>query len=199
MSAIGSSVTEMDIRWNDELADQLDWHWRNQLRERLSGLTDDEYFWEPVDNSWSVRPRGTSPAPVQGGSGEWTIDFEFPEPSPAPVTTIAWRLAHVVVGVLGARNAGHFGGPPVDYQSFEYAGTAEGALAQLDEQYAAWVSGVRSLGEEGLTRPCGSTEGPYGDMPMGKLVLHINREVIHHGAEIALLRDLYVNRAHPPR
>jgi hypothetical protein len=26
-------------------------------------------------------------------------------------------------------------------------------------------------------------------------VLHINREVIHHGAEIALLRDLY--RARP--
>jgi hypothetical protein len=26
---------------------------------------------------------------------------------------------------------------------------------------------------------------------MAALVLHINREVIHHGAEIALLRDLY--------
>ena len=26
------------------------------------------------------------------------------------------------------------------------------------------------------------------------LVLHINRELIHHGAEIALLRDLYVHR-----
>jgi hypothetical protein len=25
------------------------------------------------------------------------------------------------------------------------------------------------------------------------LVLHINRELIHHGAEIALLRDLYVH------
>jgi hypothetical protein len=28
-------------------------------------------------------------------------------------------------------------------------------------------------------------------MPLAELVLHINREVIHHGAEIALLRDLY--------
>ena len=26
---------------------------------------------------------------------------------------------------------------------------------------------------------------------MAGLVLHINREAIHHGAEIALLRDLY--------
>jgi hypothetical protein len=29
---------------------------------------------------------------------------------------------------------------------------------------------------------------------MGVLVLHINRETIHHGAEIALLRDLYRDR-----
>ena len=27
------------------------------------------------------------------------------------MTTIAWRIAHLVVGVLGARNAAHFGGP----------------------------------------------------------------------------------------
>ena len=26
---------------------------------------------------------------------------------------------------------------------------------------------------------------------MAELVLHINRETLHHGAEIALLRDLY--------
>jgi len=28
---------------------------------------------------------------------------------------------------------------------------------------------------------------------MAELVLHINREAIHHGAEIALLRDLYAH------
>lgn len=29
---------------------------------------------------------------------------------------------------------------------------------------------------------------------MADLLLHIHREVIHHGAEIALLRDLYLRR-----
>jgi hypothetical protein len=29
---------------------------------------------------------------------------------------------------------------------------------------------------------------------MAELVLHINREAIHHGAEVALLRDLYAAR-----
>lgn len=28
---------------------------------------------------------------------------------------------------------------------------------------------------------------------MAELVLHINREMIHHGAEIACIRDLYVH------
>jgi hypothetical protein len=39
--------------------------------------------------------------------------------------------------------------------------------------------------------PTGPTEGPYADAPVAQLVLHINREVLHHGAELALLRDLY--------
>jgi hypothetical protein len=32
---------------------------------------------------------------------------------------------------------------------------------------------------------------PFPEEPMAGLVLHISREVIHHGAEISLLRDLY--------
>jgi hypothetical protein len=52
---------------------------------------------------------------------------------------------------------------------------------------------VEALGEDGLTNPCGTTEGPFADAPMAALVLHIHRELIHHGAEIALLRDLYLH------
>lgn len=47
------------------------------------------------------------------------------------------------------------------------------------------------LGSDGLARPCGPVEGPYAEASMAALVLHINREVLHHGAEICLLRDLY--------
>ena len=175
------------------LVDQLGFHWDRQLRPRLDGLTDEEYLWEPVPG-WSVRPRGQGTAQIEGGRGDWTIDWAFPQPDPAPVTTIAWRIGHLVVGVLAMRNASHFGGPPADYFSWNYAGTAKEALAQLDEEYARWVAGVRSLGAEGLARPCGPAEGPWAQAPLAALVLHINREVIHHGAEIALLRDLYAHR-----
>ncbi|MHA6625771.1 DinB family protein [Pseudonocardia sichuanensis] len=181
----------MGIDWTTQLVEQLEWHWQGHLRPKLHGLTDDEYFWEPAPGSWNVRPRGTSPAPVQAGSGGFTIDFAFPEPDPPPVTTIAWRIGHVVVGVFGARAGSHFGGPAMDYQSHAYAGTAEEALRQLDETYDAWISGVRGLDDAALARPVGPAEGPWAEHPMATLVLHIHREAIHHGAEILLLRDLY--------
>jgi hypothetical protein len=164
--------------WTAQLADQLDYHWTNQLRPRLDDLTDEEYFWQPVPDCWTVHPDGS-------------IDFTYPEPQPTPFTTIAWRLAHVIVGVLAMRNHFHFGGPPADYQSWNYATDAKTALQQLDDAYANWISGVRGLDAEALARPIGPNEGPWADYAMSELILHINREVIHHGAEIACIRDLY--------
>ncbi|MFD7660506.1 DinB family protein [Actinosynnema sp. NPDC059797] len=181
----------MNLDWTAQLVDQLDWHWQRHLRPGLDDLTDEEYAWEPVAGCWSVRPRGASTAPMALGDGDLVLEFALPEPVPAPVTTISWRLAHVVVGVLGARVASHFGGPPADYGTFAYAATAAGALAQLDEVYARWREGVAGLGERDLARPCGPAEGPYAEHPLAALVLHVNREVLHHGAEVLLLRDLY--------
>lgn len=177
--------------WNPLLREQFSWHWTTQIRPRLAGLTDDEYFWEPAADCWNVHPRGTSTAPVQAGGGAMTIDFAFPPPDPAPFTTISWRLGHVIVGVLGMRNASHFGRAATDYQSFEYAENAQQALEQLDTEYDRWEAGVAELGEDGLARLCGPAEGPYAEYPMAALVLHINRELIHHLSEVCLLRDLY--------
>ncbi|MFY9929707.1 MAG: DinB family protein [Streptosporangiaceae bacterium] len=181
-----------DVNWNFQLAEQLDWHWREQLRPRLDGMTDAEYRWEPVPGTWNVRPRGTGTAPVQAGTGDFTIDFAFPQPDPPPLTTIAWRLGHIIVGVLGMRVAAHFGGPPCEYDTHRYPGDAATALAQLDEAYAGWITGVRGLSPGDLARPIGPAEGQWAEHTMAELVLHINREVLHHGAEVALLRDLYL-------
>ncbi|WP_250006313.1 DinB family protein [Actinoplanes sp. M2I2] len=184
----------MDVDWNETLREQWEWHWNHQVRARLDGLTDDEYFWSPVPDAWNVRPRGTSTAPVQAGGGDHTIDFAMPEPVPPPFTTIAWRLGHVIVGVLAARNAAHFGAPAASYEEWDYAGTGAGARAQLEEQLGVWLDGVRGLGSSGLAEPCGDRE-PFPELPMAALVLHIHRELIHHLSEVALLRDLYAKGA----
>lgn len=177
------------------LSEQLSWHFENRARPRLDGLTDEELHREPLVDCWGVRRRSS---PEQKGSGDWTIDFGHPAPDPAPVTTIGWRLAHVIVGVLGARAASHFDATfswgIADYDAWPYAGTADEALAQLDATYAAWSGGVRGLTVDDLHRRVGPAEGPWAEHSMGELVAHINREAIHHLAEIALLRDLYAHR-----
>jgi hypothetical protein len=172
----------MSVNWHAEIVEQLDWHWRTLLRPRLDGLTDDEYFWEPVPGCWTIRP---------ASSGTFTIDWAWPTPEPPPVTTIAWRLAHIAGPVLGIRASSHFGDGSVTLESIIWPGSAAHALAWLDRSYAAWKAGVDGLDEAALARPVGPAEGPWHEHPMAALLCHINREVIHHGAEIALLRDLY--------
>lgn len=194
MTTETSTTQTSATTYRDLLVEQLDWHWTNQLRPRLDGLTDEEYLWEPTPGAWNIRPRGQGTTGFQGGAGNYTIDWEYPPPSPAPVTTIAWRLAHITIGVFAMRVHGHFGGPVADYETWDYAGTAQGALTQLDDAYAAWLAGVRTWSDADLLVPSGPAEGPWHEIPRAGLILHINREVIHHGAEIALLRDLWAHR-----
>jgi hypothetical protein len=184
-------VADESARVLGAAVEQLASHWDNHLRPKLDRLSDAEYLWEPAEGCWNVRRRGESDAPVQGGGGEFIVEFAFPEPSPPPVTTIAWRLAHLIVGVFGSRAANHFGAPAIDYFTHDVSGDAAGALAQLDSTYDAWMSGVRNMAPERLWEPIGPTEGPFADVPYLGLILHINREALHHGAEILVLRDLY--------
>ena len=142
----------MDIDWNAELVDQLESHWQHQLRPRLNGLTDDEYFWQPVPGCWTISRRGESSAPVSLGAGEFTMDYARPPHEREPVTTIAWRLSHLI-DVFGPPAVSHFGDPPADHPAASYPGTAKEALRRLDEGHDAWVGDVRGLGAAGLPGP----------------------------------------------
>ena len=49
-----------------------------------------------------------------------------------------------------------------------------------------WVDGVARPRRGGpAPARAAPAEGPYADEPLAALVLHIHREVIHHGAESA--------------
>ncbi|WP_375423188.1 DinB family protein [uncultured Friedmanniella sp.] len=182
------------LDWTELLADQCGWLWSVQVPPRLTGLADEEYFWEPVPGCWSVRPRGRGVA-EEVGAGAMVLDVAFPAPDPAPVTTIAWRLAHLLVGVFGERNARYFGGPDVSYHSTDYPPTAADPLHRLDREVDRWLAGVRGLTGADLVQHC--REPGFESDPMAGLVQHINREAIHHCAEIALLRDLFAHRPRP--
>ncbi|MBB4854938.1 hypothetical protein HNP40_002330 [Mycobacteroides chelonae] len=78
--------------------------------------------------------------------------------------------------------------------TYDYPVTAADALDRLDLMYAAWRAGVLGKDEVSLALPVGPAEGPWSEKPFLTLALHINRELLHHGAEIGLLRDLYVGQ-----
>jgi hypothetical protein len=154
------AMTSRTTDWSRELRRQLEDHWTGQLRPRLAGLTDEEYLWEPVPGCWSIRPRGTSTAPIQGGSGALVIEFAAPAPAPAPapVTTIAWRIGHVVVGVLAMRSASHFGGPAADCLSWDYPPSADDALASRRACASSTRRVQRGRSDGGLR----AADGPRG-------------------------------------
>ena len=188
----------MAIDWNGEVLDQVESHWQQRLRPRLDGLSDDEYFWQPVPGCWTISRRGESQAPISYGPGDFTWDYGPVTVDPEPMTTIAWRLGHLIE-CLASMNSSHFGGPEASVETFDYPGTAEKALQQLDDVYGTWVSGVRALGTAGLAEPQGPTSpAEFADAPVARLVLYTSVEVFHHGAEICLLRDLYL-RSRSPR
>lgn len=173
------------------LVEQLEFYWDVHLRPRLEGLTDEEYFWEPVEGCWSLR---------RGADGAFRLDAQSPPPSPPPVTTIAWRLVHVGATIFANRASAFFGDGSVPddadmadprHVPTDLPGSAEDAIAFLERTYRQWHDGISSLDEAGMRTPLGPKGGPYAKDPMAALVAHINRETMHHGAEIALLRDLW--------
>jgi len=64
------------------------------LARAWEGLTDEEFFWEPFTTTWSIRRQDQCRTPNPFGVGEWVADFAVPEPTPVPLTTIAWLYWH---------------------------------------------------------------------------------------------------------
>ena len=69
---------------------------------------------------------------------------------------------------------------------------ADDAIGFVEAQLRGLDAGPGHGSEgEDLSKEAGPAEVPHTKAPFATLILHINREVMHHGAEVALLRDLY--------
>jgi len=181
--------------WGAQLVDQLDFYVEAHLLPRLDGLDDEEYFWGPVDDCWSVRA---------DASGEWHIEHPPVNGDGGErVTTIAWRMAHVAVLNLGTRARCFFDpdtddtAPNMFHQSWMPAvpAGADQARELLVAMWQQWRDGVLTLSDERLAASVGPRGGPFAEEPFAGLVLHVSRETMHHGGEIGVLRDLYRARS----
>lgn len=176
------------------LLDQLQTS-RDLAAARLEGLTDDEYRWEPAPGAWSVRRRGETASPAPFGAGDWLLDGAWPDPEPAPPTTIAWRLGHLYSG-FALRWEWTFGGREKLGDALPFTPSAAEALDRLWSTVDRWRDDVAGLSEAQLDT-VGFGQYPYGldpHLPIVCIAWWVNREVIHHTAEVALLRDLWAAR-----
>jgi DinB superfamily len=159
-------------------------------------MTTEEYLWEPVPDSWSVRPRGNGPGPratLLRGAGEWGRDSAEPEaPYPPPFTTIAWRLSHISE-MLMLRSDYTTGSHVLTSDTYATSGEAASAIAAFVAASDAWRGTLLSCDDAALDT-VGLSAYPYGSDAQEvfiDIVWWVNQEILHHGAEIALLRDLY--------
>jgi hypothetical protein len=149
----------------------------NRFRPRLDGLDDDEYLWEPAPLAWSVRETAAG----------LRFDFGLLPVAPAPITTIAWRLTHVIDllredrcwRVLGVE-------PAADADEVWITTSAIEALELFERAFATW------RGYLDATDPARLFEATEGWPDRFTFALHIIDELIHHAAEVSLLRDLYL-------
>jgi hypothetical protein len=163
-----------------------------QLATRLGGLSDAEYFWEPVPHCWSIRPRGQQRTTMVRGGGAWVLERMTPDPAPPPFTTIAWRLGHL--GATMFLRADHtIGTKSSTHDSYDYPGSAAAAVAALVAAGSAWREALIMADDAALDQVgrCSYPSGSDPDDPFIDIVWWENQELLHHGAEIALLRDLY--------
>jgi DinB superfamily len=172
----GSLLTAFDHVWD-------------RLTGRLGGLTDEEYFWEPVAGCWSLRRDDAGRWRLDGGGGGG------PAPDPVPVTTIAWRLGHLGGLAVGGFADRRFGAGTLTVAQIDFPAGAAAVPGFLDEHYRAWRAGLAGLSPQEWAAPLGPAWGGFAESNTVDLALHVLDEMIHHGAEVGLLRDLYADRS----
>ena len=149
------------------------------IRARVEGLTDAEFWWEPAPDCWTIRRKP---------NGMWAADYEVPDPEPAPLTTIGWRLVHVAECKLMYHEYA-FGSGKLTWPEIDSARTPEAAIAQLEEGHALLVRDLQSMTNDTLEEPRMTNWGE--EWPTWKVFWTMIQHDNHHGGEIGALRDLY--------
>src|SRR5262245_16811847 len=156
------------------------------LTERVQGLTDEEFLWEPAPVTWTVRP---NPA---GGRNLVDVEIWAPSGDPAPPRTIAWSTGHLGSGV--AIRAGWLvGADGAKAEDFDWPRTAEDGVRFMFDGLATWRNGLATMTDADLDA-VGRSAYPLGrdpDLPLIEIVWWVTKELTWHAADIWYVRDLF--------
>ncbi len=160
------------------LVSEMDEAWKI-LRRRLEGLTEEEFFWEPVPGCWSVHATE---------NGRWMMDYAEPDPVPPPFTTIAWRLQHIAACKIMYYEYA-FGPGQLTWDELQLPSTAALSIQWLEEGQRQLRSTLEKMRDDDLDE---LRRTNWGDMwPTWDIFWTMILHDLHHGGEIGCLRDLY--------
>lgn len=193
---------------------------RFTLNRVWTDLTDDEFWWEPVNGAWGIRRREQCATTTPFGNGEWVVDFGN-DPAVAatrgenvePPTTIGWLLWHIASTPGRLCDVDLFGGDHTmasgwtsayltHHPVFTSASAATSALRLGWNQLRSLLEVTDDLGLERRSAVYTySTEPPRDGVfiagapgpafPAYVFVASVLNELSHHGSQICTLRDLY--------
>jgi uncharacterized damage-inducible protein DinB len=184
---MGSLASRPWVRYNAVMASAvrlLQSQWArscDRLVQRLKGLTDEEYRWEPVEGCWNIRTASDTP-------GGWVVDYPQVHPDPPPFTTIAWRLLHISDGnTIYWEHA--FGSGRRNFWDLVPHGSSGDAVDYLIESQKPITATLAGLEDAQLDeeRPTHFGVG----WPARRVFAVLVDEQVHHGGEVGVLRDLY--------
>lgn len=167
--------------------DSLDYVWQ-QLIGRLEGITAEELAWEPVANTWTVQA---------GPDGVVVPHPHDAEVERGPVPTINWRLWHIAIECIDDYSERLFGRTFASVRGRQWHLEPEPVRADLVRAYQGFRESCLARTAEQWWDQLGDAFGPWHAHHLYDLVEHCQHEVAHHGAEVALLRDLYREQRDP--
>ena len=150
-----------------------------RLRARLDGLTEEEFFWQPVPDAWTIH---------EDRPGHWTYHYAIPDPDPAPVTTIGWQVVHIGTTRL-IYHEWAYGAARLSFLDVEIPNDVSGAVGLLERGFELLRADLRDESEAGLDQP---RKTNWGDLwPAWRIFTSMTDHDALHGGTIGALRDLY--------
>lgn len=113
-------------------------------------------------------------------------------PTSDPDLSLQWRLDHIGE-LLAAPRVPVWLGVDLDPPSCRPAAGAEAAIAAV-RRGLEYLLEVHADPRYRPDDPIGEVGGPFAEQPRSTFALHLADELIHHGAEASMLRDLYADR-----
>jgi hypothetical protein len=151
----------------------------DMLRQRLEGLTEEEFLWEPAPGSWKLRFMP---------DGKWSYDYAIPDPDPAPLTTIGWRMVHIATCKVMYHEYA-FGARKLTFPDLEIPRNVPDAIAMIDEGQALLEKDLEGLKDPDLQEPTLTNWGE--EWPTWRIFWTMINHDLWHGGEIGALRDLH--------